>query len=120
MPADFLSRNVVEAIRISDEDLSEKQKEDPLCQTVKNILKNEPIQSIFKRKFPKSAEKLALTCFMENDLLWTRITRHGERRTLLVVPETMVKTLMEGIHGDMLYGHEGQTLMEGIHGDMLW
>ncbi len=26
-----------------------------------------------------------------------------------MVPETMVKTLMTGVHGDMLYGHGGQT-----------
>jgi hypothetical protein len=30
MPADYLRRNVVEAIRISHEDLAEKQNNDPL------------------------------------------------------------------------------------------
>jgi hypothetical protein len=35
---------------------------------MKNILKNEPIQQINK-KFLKPAEKLALTCFIEKDLL---------------------------------------------------
>jgi hypothetical protein len=51
---------------------------------------------------------LAQTCIIENDLLWTRITRHQEKRTVLVVPEAILQTLLEGIHGDMLYGHEGQ------------
>jgi hypothetical protein len=40
--------------------------------------------------------------------LWTRIIRHGERRTVLILPENLVTTLMEGIERDMLYGHEGQ------------
>jgi hypothetical protein len=63
---------------------------------------------MFRRKFLKTAEKLAQTCFIENNLLWTRITRHQERRTVLVVPEDIIKTLLEGIHGDMQFGQEGQ------------
>jgi hypothetical protein len=43
MPADYFSRNVVEAIKISDEDLSDHQNKEPLCLTIKNILKNEQI-----------------------------------------------------------------------------
>jgi hypothetical protein len=37
MPADYLSRNVVEALRISDEDFANHQNNDPFCQTVKHI-----------------------------------------------------------------------------------
>ncbi len=51
MPAAYLSRNVVEAIRVSDEDLANHQNNDPLRKTIKGILKNEPIQQIFKKKF---------------------------------------------------------------------
>jgi hypothetical protein len=102
IPADYLSRNVVEAIRMSDGDLAENQNTDPLCITVKIILKNEPIQQIYKRKILKPAEKL------ENELLWTRIIGHGEKKTVLMVPENMVTTLSKGIHGDMLYSQEGQ------------
>ena len=43
MPADFLSRNVVEAIRISDEELSEKGITiiiKQLRQKIKNVLKH--------------------------------------------------------------------------------
>jgi hypothetical protein len=36
MPADYLSRIVVEPIRISDEDLANKQNKDPMCVMVKN------------------------------------------------------------------------------------
>jgi hypothetical protein len=49
MPADYLSRNVVEAIRISDEDFTNHQSNDPLCEIVKHILKHEPIQHIHKK-----------------------------------------------------------------------
>jgi hypothetical protein len=37
-------------------------------------LKNEPIQQIYK-KILKPAEKVALTCFIEKDLLLTRIEK---------------------------------------------
>jgi hypothetical protein len=93
---------------VSDEDLANQQNNDPLCKTIKCILKNEPIQQIFKKKF-KPAEKLALTCFIEQDLLWTRIVKNKQTKTVLVIPESMVNALLTGIHGDMLYGHEGQT-----------
>jgi hypothetical protein len=37
MPADYLSRNVVEAVRVSDEDLENQQNNDPLRKTIKCI-----------------------------------------------------------------------------------
>jgi hypothetical protein len=56
-PADYLSRNVVVAIIMSEKNLREKQSTDPLCTTVKKILKAQPIQPI-KKKFLKPAEIL--------------------------------------------------------------
>jgi hypothetical protein len=53
----------------------------------------------------KTAEKLASTCFIENELLWTRIFRHREKTTILMVLENVATTLMAGIQGDMLYRH---------------
>ncbi len=53
LPADYLGRNVVEAIITSDEDLAEKQKTDHVYFTVKSILKHKPIQQNYKRKFLK-------------------------------------------------------------------
>jgi hypothetical protein len=41
---DYLSRNVVEAIRMSNKDLDEKQNTDPLFSKVKHILRKEPIK----------------------------------------------------------------------------
>jgi hypothetical protein len=35
MPTDYKIRNVVEAIKISDKGLTEKQNSDPLCTTIK-------------------------------------------------------------------------------------
>ena len=40
MPADFLSRNVVEPIQMSDEEFSDQQSEDPFCQALKQAMYN--------------------------------------------------------------------------------
>jgi hypothetical protein len=44
--------------------------------------------------------------------LWTKITQHGERKTLLVVPNSIITQLLEGIHSGMLYGPQGQLKKE--------
>ena len=43
MPADYLSRNVVESIEISDEDLASLQDKDTFCKSIKNLLQDKPI-----------------------------------------------------------------------------
>jgi hypothetical protein len=43
MPADYLSRNVVEAIRMFDKDQTDHQNKDPFCKTNKNKRKNSPV-----------------------------------------------------------------------------
>jgi hypothetical protein len=37
MPTDYMSRNIVEAIKMSDEDLADQQNKDPFCQAIKCI-----------------------------------------------------------------------------------
>jgi hypothetical protein len=49
MSAGYLSRNKVEAIRMSDKDLADKQNTDTLCMTVKNIMKDKTISLLFKK-----------------------------------------------------------------------
>ena len=76
MPADFLSRNVVESIEISDEDLASLQDKDTFCKSIKNLLQDKPIESDYRECLPKLME-IASTCFIENKVLWRRIERHG-------------------------------------------
>ena len=53
---------------------------------------------------PKEAEN----CFIENDILWKRVDRNGTQTTVIVVPASIVKQLMSEVHGNIMYGHEGQ------------
>ena len=61
MPADFLSRNVVEAIEVSDEDL-ELQMKDGLCTAVRNFLHND-INPPEAKKFENWAKKIGTRMF---------------------------------------------------------
>ena len=133
MPADFLSRNVVESILISDEDLATLQDKDHYCSGIKNILNkkstallkpskaesnlassktgpgktksSEPASPVWKG--PIQAEA-AENCFIENNILWKRLDRNGTQTTVIVVPSAIVKQLMAEVHGNIMYGHEGQ------------
>ena len=107
MPADFLSRNVVEEINITDESLAELQNKDNLCKDLKNVLNNLPIIHKDKRKHQYFVS-MASRCFIEKDILWIRIKRHGGAHNAIVLPLALTTQLIEEVHGNMMYGHEGQ------------
>ena len=68
IPADFQSRNVVEAIKTSDEDLAELQMKDALCTAVRNFLDSNinPPKSKF---FENWAKKIRHECFLDKNIL---------------------------------------------------
>ena len=107
MPADYLSRNVVESIEISDKDLASLQDKDSFCKSIKNLLQNEPIEVDYRECLPKMLE-IAKTCFIENKILWRRIERHGSKNTVIMVPKAITNQLITEVHGNVMYGHEGQ------------
>ena len=107
MSADYLSRNVVESIEISDEDLASMQDKDTFCKSIKNLLQDEPIEFDYRECLPKMLE-IAKTCFIENKILWRRIERHGSKNTVIMVPKAITNQLIKEVHGNVMYGHEGQ------------
>ena len=54
MPADYLSRNVLESIEISDEDFARLQYKDTFCKSIKNLLRDEPIDFDYRECLPKT------------------------------------------------------------------
>ena len=106
MPADFLSRNVVEAISTNDIQIEKDQNSEEWIKQVKSWMLNghpcsEPVaktvQLYLKQKF-----------FIEDNILWIRVQYRGEpSRVCLVLPQKSVnKALNEG-HGTLFTGHEG-------------
>ena len=107
MPADFLSRNVVEAIEISDEDLASLQDKDTFCKLIKDLLQDKPIDFDYRECLPKMQE-ISKTFFIENKILWRRIERHGAKNTVIMVPTAITEQLISEVHGNVMYGHERQ------------
>ena len=107
MPADFLSRNVVESIEISDEDLASLQDKDTFCKSIKNLLQDKPIDFDYRECLPKMLE-IAKSCYIENKILWRRIERNGSKNTVIMVPKSITNQLISEVHGNIMYGHEGQ------------
>ncbi len=107
MPADYLSRNVVEAIDMSNEDLAEMQDQDKFCASLKHLLRKLPVEEEYSKMVTQMTE-LSHSCFIENGVLWKRITRHHGQHTVIVVPKSLTERILSEVHGNVLYGHEGQ------------
>jgi len=75
MPADFLSRNVCEAIDVFDSKLPQLQEEDPVCKVILDFIRNldnpEANQEPFKSKQANAnLIKYAQECIIQDDILW--------------------------------------------------
>jgi len=106
MPADFLSRNVVESIKWDDMNLIQEQDTDGLIKTVREFLLNRklPLDS----KSWSSVKAFAMDCFVEDGIVWKRIKRQGEpSRVVLFMPRKMIPTILKDAHGHLLTGHDG-------------
>ncbi len=106
MPADYLSRNLVNAISWEASELLQAQAADPLIKALKNFLLN--------KELPHDAKCQALVklfsndCFVEDGLIWRRIKRQFEpSRVVLFLPATLVSQALSEAHGELLTGHDG-------------
>ena len=55
-------------------------------------------------------QKLALSCFLEDGILWWRLRWHdAPARTVLVVPAARIDDLIHEMHGALLAGHKGTS-----------
>jgi hypothetical protein len=108
MPADFLSRNVLEEIDVFSPDLPLLQARDEFANAIIEFLQHKKLPADNKKA--TYIAKLAQQCFLEDGILWRRLVRHdAPTRTVLVVPAALVDKLVHETHGALLTGHEGIT-----------
>ena len=106
IPADYLSRNVLESIDIFNEDLLQLQKQDEFCCTLKKFLQDGSLPSDGSKA--NYIKQIGPQCFMENDILWRRMKRIGmPTRTVLIVPRSISMELVKESHGSLFVGHNG-------------
>ena len=106
MPADFLSRNVLASIDVFNEDLPKLQQQDKFIMAVRNFIMWGTLPQ--DKAQQAHVQKVAPECFMENEIVWRRLTRYGAQpRTVLLVPASLTAALVREAHGQMLTGHDG-------------
>jgi hypothetical protein len=106
MPADFLSRNVLEEIDVISPDLPLLQARDEFANAIIEFLQHNKLRA--DKKKAAYIAQIAQQCFLEDGILWRRLIRHNApTRTVLVVPAALVDQLIHETHGALLEGHEG-------------
>ena len=107
MPADYLSRNVVDVIQIDDEEIIQAQNDTVWIKQVKSNMLNNTLVTDEKAKICLRNYG-GNRFFIENDLLWVRFQYRGEpHRVCLVLPESKVNQVLKEGHGTLFTGHEG-------------
>jgi hypothetical protein len=108
MPADFLSRNVLEEIQIFTPDFPLLQQRDEFAATVVKFLQVKQLPA--NKHQAAYITRIALSCFLEDGILWQRLARHGApAHTVVVVPAAHVDQLIHETHGALMAGHKDIT-----------
>ena len=106
MPADFLSRNVIDSVSWDNLQLQHEQQNDPLIKALKAYLLNRELPD--DQKCQNLVKHFANDCFVENDIVWRRIKRQFEpSRVVIFLPQTLVTEVLQEAHGHLLTGHDG-------------
>ncbi len=106
MPADYLSRNIVNAISWDSTQLAQAQNADPLLKSLKNFLLNKELPA--DAKCQALIKLFANDCFIENDIVWRRIKRQFEpSRVVIFLPASLKQEALQDAHGNVLVGHDG-------------
>jgi Reverse transcriptase (RNA-dependent DNA polymerase)/RNase H-like domain found in reverse transcriptase/Integrase zinc binding domain/Integrase core domain len=106
MPADYLSRNAVDAIQLDNDNVANLQSLDPLISAIKNFLFNRQLPE--DNKLTKLVKHFAEDCFISDNILWRRIIRGNDQpRVVLFTPKPLTQELIAQAHGQVLTGHDG-------------
>ena len=106
MPADYLSRNFVDAISLDELSIRTEQNKEPDYVALKAFLLNgTPHPNPNKTQ---AMQTIATNCFVQDDILWRRFKRPNEpSRVLLMLPPSMRQPAIKDAHGPPLSGHDG-------------
>jgi len=60
-------------------------------------------------------QKIAPSCFFENNILWRRINRHDmPQRNVVVLPLSLTDEIIHDTHTSLLAGHEGIAMVQMV------
>ena len=107
MPADFLSRQAVDSINVTNEFLAQEQRKDPLIRDIRRFLLNRGQPQNPTPERVAVIQRYVRECFIENDLVWRRSSTLGKQRTVIFAPKSLVPAILQDAHGHLLTGHDG-------------
>jgi len=106
MPANYLSRNLVNAISWEASQLQQANSADPLLKALINYL--------LKSELPNDAKCQALirlyanNCFIEDDIVWRHVKQQFEPcQVVIFLPAMFVQDVLTEAHRKLLAGHDG-------------
>jgi hypothetical protein len=106
MPADYLSRYLINAISWDASTLAQAQNADPLLKALKIFLLNSELPCDAKCK--SLIKIFANDCFIEDDIIWRCIKRQFEpSRVVIFLPASLKQDTLADAHGGQLVGHDG-------------
>ncbi len=106
MPADYLSRNIVNAISWDASTLQQAQNADPLLRALKIFLLNKELPC--DAKCQSLVNIFANDCFIEVDIIWCRIKWQFEpSRVVSFLPASLKHEALTDAHSSQLVGHDG-------------
>jgi Integrase zinc binding domain/Integrase core domain len=106
MPANYLSRNFVNAISWDASTLQQAQNADPLLRALKNFLINNELPC--DAKCQSLIKIVANDCFIEDDIIWCRIKRQFEpSQVVIFLPASLKHEALADACGSQLVGHDG-------------
>ncbi len=105
MPADFLSRNAVDAISNDLQSFAQEQNKDDILKHIRLYLLNRVLPD--NNKIDQLVYKMAHDCFVLNGVVWKRLGSNLQHRSVLMVPQHLIKNILAEAHGHLLSGHFG-------------
>jgi hypothetical protein len=105
MPADFLSRNAVDAINFDLTSFAQEQNKDEILRNLRLYLLNKVLPE--NNKIAQLVYKMSHDCFVLNGVVWKRLGLNQQNRSVLLVPQHLIKEILSESHGHLLAGHFG-------------
>ncbi len=105
MPPDFLSRNAVDAISTDLNSFAQEQNKDEILKHIRLYFLKRVLPA--NNKIAQLVYKMAHDCFVLNGVVWKRLGSNLQHRSVLMVPEHLIKDIFAEAHGHLLLGHFG-------------
>ncbi len=105
MPADFLSRNAVDALTSDLSAYALEQNKDELLRHLRLYLLNKVLPE--NKTMAQLVYRMSNDCFVLNGVVWKRLGANLQHRSVLLVPQHLIKQILAEAHGHFLSGHFG-------------